>query len=142
MSGLIRYSRHTDPNHKVKNGWYQIMIGGNNPKTIGVILVDTGALCEAKILQELWRVKNYASDLLVLKLASAETVTALMRLLFNDPDSMKALCLTLFFMRTHLFATNSVGVVEENTRRMMMWSSLIFFLHIDGAHMTTKKKIL
>ena len=118
------------------------MIGENNAKTFGVLLIYTGLLCKTNIEQDMGRIKDHASDLLVLKLASTDTVTALLKLLFNDPDSMKALCVMLFFMQTHLFVTNSVGVVDAKTREMMLWSSLIFILHIDGAHITTKKNFI
>ena len=54
LDGLLTYSGHTDPNRNVKNGRYQFLIGGNNAKTVGIILIDTGALCQAKIAQDLW----------------------------------------------------------------------------------------
>ena len=74
-----------------------------------------------KIAQDLWRMKDYASDLLVLKLASLETVTAVLSLpLCHDPNSVQALCVTLLFMRTHLFAAKSVGVVDTKTIGVML----------------------
>ena len=47
-------------------------VGGNSVKTIGNVLIDTGMIKESGINQELWRVKDWADDLLVLKLCSRE----------------------------------------------------------------------
>ena len=93
----------------------------------------------AEIEQELWRVKDFALDLNILKLASAKTVFAILSFLPADPVSNKATCITLFFMRMHLFAVNNNVIVTAKTRVFLLWSSLIFMLHIDGVHHTTKK---
>ena len=47
-----------------------------------------------------------------------------------------------FLMCVHLFAVNSEFVVQAKTRVFMLWSSLIFMLHIDGVHHATKKNWL
>ena len=83
--------------------------------------------------------KDFASDLNVLKLASGKSVFTILSLLPADPVSNKATCITLFFMRMHLFAVNNNGIVTAKTRVFLLWSSLIFMLHIDDVHHTTKK---
>ena len=75
-------------------------------KTFGILLVDTGLVKEAKVPQELWRVKDFASDLLVLQLASEKTVLLVLSAEITDPGSAFYLSSSLFFMRVHLFAVN------------------------------------
>ena len=142
LLGSITYTGLTDPNHNVKNGRYQMVIGGNSVKTIGRILIDTGLLICAKIALDLYRIKDFASDLLVLQLASAKTVSSLLLLPASNPSSLHALIVTLFFMRLHFFAVNSEFVIHAKTRVYMLWSFLIYMLHIDGVHHATKKNWL
>jgi hypothetical protein len=47
---------------------------------------------------DLWRVKDFASDLLVLKLASLDTVEKLCLLGNEDEGSVGVLCAALYFM--------------------------------------------
>ena len=101
LKRLTSHTDLTDPNHKVKNGRYQMVIGGNNPKTVGDALIDTGLLPDSKIAKDLWEIKEFASNLIVLHLASTETVLAVMYVQINDPRSVFALRVTLFFMRAH-----------------------------------------
>ena len=136
VDGVVSYCGLTDPNHNVKNGRYQMVVGRNSVKTIGQAIIDTGFFPLAEIEQELWRVKDFALDLIVLKLASTKTVFAILSLLPADPVSNKATCITLFFMRMHLFAVNNNVIVTAKTRVFLLWSSLIFML---GVHHTTKK---
>jgi len=46
----------------------------------------------------LWNVKDFASDLIVLELASAKTVSAILNLQDQEAQSQIALCTSLFFM--------------------------------------------
>ena len=77
LQGKSSFPGETDCNHNVKNNRYQNIIGGNTVKTIGSVLIDNGILKKAKVSQELWKVKDFASDLLVLRLASNVTVEAI-----------------------------------------------------------------
>ena len=142
LRGEISHSAHTDTNHNMKNGRYQYIIGGNSVKTIGKTLIDTGLLKSAGVSQDLWRVKDFASDLLVLKLASANTVGMVLSVACADYKAAFALATTLFFVRVHLFAVNSKGAINAQERVVMLWSSFIYFLHIDGVHPVTKKNLL
>lgn len=58
----------TDANHNIKNFRYQLIgaPGGGGVTTIGDYAIDTGLLQLAGVHHELYRVKDYASDLLVL----------------------------------------------------------------------------
>lgn len=142
LEGKLSYSAHTDTNHNMKNGRYQYIIGGNNVKTIGSMLIDTGLLKVARINQDLWRIKDFASDLLVLKLASATTAASVFSVQCADTDAAVALATVLFFKRVHLFAVNSKGCSTATERVVMLWSSFIFMLHIDGVHPTTKRNLM
>ena len=78
LDGKTSFSAHTDCNHNIKNKHYQSVLGGNVVKTVGCIPVDCGLVKEGKIPQEIWRVNNFTSDILVLQLASNKTITTVM----------------------------------------------------------------
>ena len=71
-------------------------------------MLDPGLLHVANIGIDLWRIKDYASDLLVLKLASSSTVGALCNIVGTEKDSVivTVLCISLYFMRLQLYAVN------------------------------------
>ena len=66
LSGQNDQPTLTDPNHDVKNFQYQGVTGGNSIPIMGNMVVDYGLLQVAAILNELWRICDFASDLLVL----------------------------------------------------------------------------
>ena len=66
LQGLTLNTGLTNPNNNVKNGRYPLVIGGNNTKRVGDTLIDTGLLTLAKVARELYQVKDFSSDLLVL----------------------------------------------------------------------------
>ena len=139
LKGHSSFTAMTDLNHNVKNFRYQEIISGNKMKTIGNTFVDTELLNLANIAKELVYIKDFASDLLVLRLASSETVQEIMELLVSDTKSVCATCVTLLFMRAHLYGVNCEANLSPKTRVYLTWSSLIFMLHIDGVHVTTKR---
>jgi hypothetical protein len=65
-----------DTNHNVKNARYQL-IGGLPCVVIGSYVLDPWYLKMADIHQKLWRIDDYASDAVVLLLASVKTIQAL-----------------------------------------------------------------
>ena len=62
-----------------------------------------------------------------------------MKLKCKDPQSQIILSLSLFFMRVHLCAVNCKGTLTAKERVSMLWSSLLFCLHVDGVSITTKR---
>jgi hypothetical protein len=86
LSGEINYISLPDPNHNAKNGRQQMLTGGGKtPSIIGQFVFDPWLLkaCGG-VAQEMVRVVDFASDALVLKLASSKVVKAL--LLYDTPD--------------------------------------------------------
>ena len=139
LQGNRSSSAHTDTNHNVKNWRYQLIGIGLGFKTIGVFLIDPGLLKCTDISNTLWRVKDFASDLLVLRLASSTTVEKVLKLKCQEPQSQIILSLSLFFMRVHLCAVNCKGTLTAKERVTMLWSSLLVCLHVDGVSITTKR---
>ena len=56
----------------------------------------------------------------------------------QDQTTKVALCLVILFMQLHLVAVNFKGKLQSKERVMMLWSFLLFLIHIDGIHITTK----
>ena len=79
LNGEINYLDFTDKNHNVKNSRYQI-IGAYSSAVLGEDLFDPWLLRLAKIVQQLWRIEEYASDAIFLHLASAKSVQQLVQL--------------------------------------------------------------
>ena len=133
---------NTDTNHNVKKSHFQLIIGGNVVEIIGVYLIDPGLLKVAEIRSRLWTVKDFASNLLILQRTSAATFPSVLQVHCSDPKSQNILSLTLFFMWMHLFSMNCKEKLNAKERVMMLWSSLMFLLHVDGVHIITKRNWL
>ena len=76
LSFNIDHVGSTDTNHNMKSGRYQI-VGVSCAVTIGTCVLDANILQLSGISSDLWRPIEFASDFLVLKLASYETVQSL-----------------------------------------------------------------
>ena len=100
LKGELTYTAMTDTNHNGKNLRYQAMLGGNTVKSIGCTLIDGGMVKAAGIIQEIWRVKDWADDHIVLRLYSADTVFKILHLANGkqDPTTIAVTCLHLYFM--------------------------------------------
>jgi hypothetical protein len=73
IDGKINYVSLPDTNHNVKNFRYQL-IGGSSPASTGAYVFDPALIHLSKVNQKLWRVEDFASDAVVLKLASVDTI--------------------------------------------------------------------
>eukprot|EP00957_Ditylum_brightwellii_P106051 8089272-Ditylum_brightwellii.AAC.1 len=69
--------------------------------------MDPQLLVLAGVPVKLWRVKDWVSDNLVLKLALSTTVESLVTLHEEEDASIAVLCMTLYFMRLKLLAVNA-----------------------------------
>ena len=85
-----------DPNHNVKNLRYQLA-GGSSSSSIGKYVFDPQMLKVAEIATELWRIDDYASDALPLRLASAASVEKTIKSDFDDIGNLAELLLCLLF---------------------------------------------
>ena len=108
-------------------------------KKIVNVMIDTGMIKKCGVNRDQQRVKYLASGLLVLRLHYAVKVGKIFLVeIQKDQTTQVALCLVLFFMRVHLFPVICKGKIQAKERVMMLWSSFIYFLRIDGVHITTK----
>ena len=145
LNSEINYVALADTNHNVKNARYQ-MIGGSSPAVFGCFVFDPWLLKLAKISQKLWRVEDYASDAIVLRLASAETVQKLVLLEGSetsnvDPGNLAVVAVSLVFMRLRSYAVNARNV-DWKERAVYSWSTFLWFssFHTPGSTMITNKR--
>lgn len=131
-----------DTNYNMKNLRYQL-VGGSSITVLGKEVVDPFLLKIAGITTELWKIDDYASDLIVLRLASTRILTKICMLEEENDNigSLAVLCLSLF-MRLRLYAINTT---ETNFLERMnyMWASLLWFTSFDhqcGPTMMTNKR--
>jgi len=86
-------------------------------------------------------VKDYASDLLPLRLASVTTIVKLMGLVgTEDIGAIAAMCVTLLAMRMYLFAVNT-RVLDPSIRAKCIWISLIILTSIRGFAEDTRRNL-
>ena len=90
----------------MKNARYQV-VGGSSPLVMGIYVIDPFLLKASGITQEHWRIEDYASDLMVLRLASTVSVQKLVQLETSDKGNVVVLVLTLYFIRLRLYAVNA-----------------------------------
>ena len=137
--GTHDYSAGIDCNQNNKNERYQTAIGGLCVKIIEAVIIDDGVFKTAGIKQELYIIKDWTSDELVLQLFSADTVSKVLDL--KGPQDKRSLAVTLlgiFFHRAHLAVVNMKYVIDPEHRVTMLWSNFIWSLQFDGTSITTK----
>ena len=142
LSGFLRgehpYSASSDIKHNAKNMRTQI-VGFSRVKTIGSYMIDAGVLRVSNVVIDLWRITDWASDALVLKLASASTCKKILFSDVSDLPTRMTLAATLLFLRAHLMAIDCKYDLDNIARVKLLWASLIFFLHMDGVSVITKR---
>ena len=87
----------------------------------------------ASVSNAVWRVSDFASDKLVLELASADTVAKLANLLDGTEDSqtIAVLVSVLLQMRLHLFGVNADGI-SARVRVTLVWVSMCILTSTQG----------
>jgi hypothetical protein len=95
LSGKKSWVTMTDPNHNNKNFRYQAIGGSTLPK-VGKYVLDADLLRLACVPVDLYRIQDFASDKLVLALASAKTVKTLME---TEDRNVATLAFVLMFIR-------------------------------------------
>eukprot|EP00978_Attheya_sp_CCMP212_P004720 scaffold10357_cov66-Attheya_sp.AAC.6 len=121
-TGLIDHVGSTDTNHNMKS-WRNQIIGGSCAVTIGTCVIDTDLLRLSGISADLWRPIDFASDLLVLKLALHGTVQSLYdyhSISEDETDTVTdfsagdigSLMVTFVTTKLRLYSINSRDVVD------------------------------
>jgi hypothetical protein len=84
-------------------------------------------LRDAGDLMDLIRIANFASDLLVTKLCSGDTIEKLLCTdTPHDGSTMSSLCLVLMFTRINIFAVVNTNAFNAERRVELIWASTIF----------------
>ena len=130
LRGQVNHVALVDTNHNTKNFRYQA-IGGSCVAIMGDHVFDPMLLSLAGVPVELWRVKDWASDLVVLRLASADTVGKLASMYREEVGSVSVLCVTLYFMRLKLFAVNTKRALYRD-RIAFLWASLLWLTSFES----------
>jgi hypothetical protein len=141
LQGKSNQLSFPDTNHNVKNCRYQ-MIGGSCAAVLGMFCFDPWSLKIAGVAQELIRIDDFASDAVVLRLASANTITKVVDLDCNDVGNLALTVVSLLFMRMRVYATNAIEVPWKE-RAAYSWSSLLWFTsfhHSGGTTMLPNKQ--
>ena len=142
MNGNSGTVTMTDCNHAAKNIRSQLVLG-SEVVTGGNAIFDVGLLRLAGVPVDLYRVSDYASDVLVLKLCSSDTINKLFNLLITekeDPLNIAFMAISLYFLRTFLCAYNSENINSE-ARVTMIWSVLMWFTSLDGVSKISKNNL-
>ena len=135
MKGTSNVVAMTDCNHAAKNMRSQLVLG-STIVTAGEALFDVSILRIAGVSPELYKVNDYTSDVVVLKLCGSHTIQKLIQLMENggeDPLNVAFIAMSLYFLRMFLCAFNTLDITAE-ARITMLWSSLMWFSSIDGIH--------
>ena len=111
INGKINYVLLPNTNHNVKNSRYQL-IGGSSPASIGAYVFDPVLIRLAKVNQKLWRLEDFASNAVLLKLASIDTIQTLHNLALKDRmncdiGNHAVTVILLLFLRLWAYAVNS-----------------------------------
>ncbi|XP_065663502.1 uncharacterized protein LOC136085832 [Hydra vulgaris] len=135
-----------DDNHVVKAIRNQIL-SGTELKIIGSYLIQPGIFAHASlnISKDLYEVKDFASDALVLGICDPKLIKKIIEADFNShaisKQSQYILSLTLVFLRLFLISTNADDI-DFQLRIAFKWCAMIWFLSIEGIHFTTLKNIV
>ena len=129
-SGMVTM---TDCNHAAKNVRSQLILG-SEVVTSGYAIFDVGILCLGGVSVDLYRVNDYASNVLILKLCSSDTINKLLNLLVTekeDPLNIAFMAISWYFLRTFLCAYNAESINSE-ARVTMIWSVSMWFTSLEG----------
>ena len=145
LSGQIGYVSLPDTNHNVKNARYQL-IGGSSSTVLGSYVFDPWYLKLAGINQKLWRIDDFASDAVVLSLASVKTIQALQS--YTEAEGVKydignyaVTVVSLVFLRLRAYAVNANGL-RWRDRALYSFITFLWFSSIQCSTMLANKRNL
>jgi len=142
LRGNSRFVGVVDPNHVGKAIRSQLVLGGHFV-TVGRRCFDVGLLKLAGISQDLYRVKDFASDAAVLELCTSKSIQKILRnpeIEHEDEGSVMVTLLCMLFLRIFI-VTSSSSDVPKKQAMALLWSCLLFFTSIDMA-MITKRNVV
>jgi len=121
-----------DTNHNVKNLQYQL-IDGSSAATLGHYCFDPYMQHVAGVAKDVIRVEYYASDALVLRLASVKTNEKLNQLEFEGLGNAVITQLSLLFLHARSYAVNATRI-NWKTKAILHLLSLLWFasFHTSG----------
>ena len=119
LHSSIDYLRTIDINYNGKNARTQI-VGFNTISTIGCYVIDVSILAMSRVPMHLVRIAEWASDKLVLHLASVKVCKKITDSQSSDLESRTVISLTLLFQRAHLFAVNFNGNLCNKDRVQLL----------------------
>ena len=95
------------------------------------------------IYEDSWHPKDFAYDILVLKLASSETVQKLTGIIMIGDylETFGSLCTSLYFLRLGLYAVNT-KVLDANMRVSFLWCFMIWITSIKNSCIIDKRNIV
>ena len=143
MKGNNNTVTMADCNHAAKNLRSQL-VWGSNIVTGGDVAFDVAILRLAGVssASELYRVEDYTSDVIVLKLYSSDTIFRQLKLIeigVEDPLNIAFMAMSLYFLRTFVCVFNGDELSSE-ARITMLWSSLMWFTSLSRIHDTSINK--
>ena len=105
----------TDCNHAAKNPRSQSVLGSSIVTGCDAAF-DVSVLQLAGVSSELYRIDDYASDVIVLKLCSSDTIFKLLKLIEMGgevPMNITFMAMCLYFLRTFICAFNGDHISSE-----------------------------
>jgi len=140
LLGEINYMSFPDTNHNVKNLRYQL-VGGASVAAIGRFVLDPWLVVKGGVTKELFRVSDYASDALPLRLASYDTILKIMNCSCADTGNISVTVVSLAFMRLRSYAVNC-RKLDWKQRAVFAWATFLWFssFHTPGSTMITNKQ--
>jgi len=131
LEGSSDAVHYLDPNHVAKALRNQIVLG-SSLLCVGSHHVDPGLLLLAGVDLDLVRVRDFASDLSVLKLCSVETLKKLNDLVEEEnAKSVAVTGITLFFLRLFVMSANATGL-DKSRACHSLWCGLLWFTSTRG----------
>ena len=145
LSGCCNFTGAVDKKHNVKNDRYQI-IGGSGVPLVGNYVADVDLIRQAGVPEDLWIVKDFASDKKVEDLFLYCTMKKIEEAMIEGwatglIEDCGALAVTMFFLRLHLHAMNA-RLKVSHCRAMYLWMSMIFFTLLTGVNITPKRNMV
>jgi hypothetical protein len=129
--------------HNVKNARYQL-IGGSSCAVIGSYVLGRWYLKMADIHQKLWRIDDYASDAVVLSLASVKTTQALH--LYTKREAIKynvgnhaVTVVLLVFLELHAYVVNATAL-RWRDRALFSFITFLWFSSFQCSMMIASKR--